>query len=907
MPEIARRRFLTLAGGSAVALSWAVTDPVLADAIPQRSTALPPQTIPAIRQWNAGTGQYQLPATIRILISPTAFRSTADTFAEDLRKLTKKTVTVVVQSTPVPVAGDIVLTQATVTGGAEAYELIVSSWLEVRGPKSGVFFGTRTILQWLRQATTIPAGTAIDYPTYPERGFLVANAPKRYTETWWQGQIQEMSYLKLNMLWLYVGYDTTPLPEMKRIAEYAAKYNIAVVPQSNMPGHMTKLLADRPDLGLPGRAEALDLSKPAAYDFARGIVSPLLSEFDTPHWHLGVDEYLVDFGGDFPVRYDQHPRIGDYAKQRFGSQAVPADALYGFVNDLNQTVRASGKTMRIWNDGLLTSGTVPVNTNVVVEHWVHWPGRKTPQQLLASGYKLSNSNGDFLYYDPGTRRPEPAPIYQDFNPGVFSGNQIVAKNTPGLLGAKLHLWTLPDVETEEYQSDQLLEPFRALAQVLWDTPRHAATYAEFVPLITTIGRPPNFPAGRHTVSPVDGATSVWPHRPIKVQFYDKVVPSSVQLAEGGTEAGTPGRFEYNETTNTATFTPTNPWPYNKQCQARLLAKDSAGNQIQHSWTFKTALRPSLAYPRSLWPDEEGPAVERYSDGQPVELGVKFRVDRPGVVQGVKFYKSPNDFGRHTGSLWAADGRLLATATFGEGTAAGWQEVKFSSPVPVVAGTTYVASYNTADGVYGFNYDFFAGRGIDNGVLHALPDSNGVSAYGTGVFPTEVYRNTNYWADVIFQPDTYTLWDVQDAPVFGATEPTSLELGVRFHTQKVGKVHGIRFFKGTHNTGTHIGSLWSAGGTKLASATFTGESASGWQEVRFANPVTIAAGENFIASYSSPTGAFSATENGLAVVRNNGALSTDSGPNGLFAVAQGTFPTQSYQARNYFTDVVFAEV
>ena len=44
----------------------------------------------------------------------------------------------------------------------------------------------------------------------------------------------------------------------------------------------------------------------------------------------------------------------------------------------------------------------------------------------------------------------------------------------------------------------------------------------------------------------------------------------------------------------------------------------------------------------------------------------------------------------------------------------------------------------------------------------------------------------------------------------------------------GTVTGVRFYKAAANTGTHIGSLWSATGTQLASATFTNETASGWQ-------------------------------------------------------------------------------
>ncbi len=43
---------------------------------------------------------------------------------------------------------------------------------------------------------------------------------------------------------------------------------------------------------------------------------------------------------------------------------------------------------------------------------------------------------------------------------------------------------------------------------------------------------------------------------------------------------------------------------------------------------------------------------------------------------------------------------------------------------------------------------------------------------------------------------------------------------------LGTVSGLRFYKATANTGTHVGSIWSASGERLASATFTSETASG---------------------------------------------------------------------------------
>ena len=58
------------------------------------------------------------------------------------------------------------------------------------------------------------------------------------------------------------------------------------------------------------------------------------------------------------------------------------------------------------------------------------------------------------------------------------------------------------------------------------------------------------------------------------------------------------------------------------------------------------------------------------------------------------------------------------------------------------------------------------------------------------------------------------------------DPSALELGVKFQSDADGVVTGIRFYKGAGNTGTHVGSLWTSTGTKLADATFANETASG---------------------------------------------------------------------------------
>jgi hypothetical protein len=146
-----------------------------------------------------------------------------------------------------------------------------------------------------------------------------------------------------------------------------------------------------------------------------------------------------------------------------------------------------------------------------------------------------------------------------------------------------------------------------------------------------------------------------------------------------------------------------------------------------------------------------PAVASVSDSEPVELGVRFSSDVSGLVLGVRFYKGEQNTGRHTGSLWDNCGHLLATATFTDESASGWQEVRFDHPVGISAGRTYVASYHTDSGHYAATRNYFHGHGVDSGPLHAPADDNGVFSYGDGGFPSQTWKATNYFVDVVFSP------------------------------------------------------------------------------------------------------------------------------------------------------------
>lgn len=130
-----------------------------------------------------------------------------------------------------------------------------------------------------------------------------------------------------------------------------------------------------------------------------------------------------------------------------------------------------------------------------------------------------------------------------------------------------------------------------------------------------------------------------------------------------------------------------------------------------------------------------------------------------------------------------------------------------------------------------------------------------------------------------------------------------ELGTKFSSTQAGRIIKIRYYKVYGETGTHVGRIWSSGGTQLASATFENETLSGWQEAALSTPYTIAANTDYVVSVNSNTH-YGSTTNGFVSAITNGPISGSSGANGVFTTTPGNFPYEAFQSSNYFRDVVF---
>jgi hypothetical protein len=131
---------------------------------------------------------------------------------------------------------------------------------------------------------------------------------------------------------------------------------------------------------------------------------------------------------------------------------------------------------------------------------------------------------------------------------------------------------------------------------------------------------------------------------------------------------------------------------------------------------------------------------------------------------------------------------------------------------------------------------------------------------------------------------------------------AVELGVQFRSDVAGTITAIRFYKSAANTGTHTGTLWSSSGAALGTVTFSGETASGWQQMNLTTPVAITANTTYTASYHTTVDRYSADVSFAWPVYSvplHGLAGTYAYGNG------GVVPTSIWMTTNYAVDVVFS--
>ncbi|GAB1540803.1 hypothetical protein NUACC21_34720 [Scytonema sp. NUACC21] len=302
-----------------------------------------------------------------------------------------------------------------------------------------------------------------------------------------------------------------------------------------------------------------------------------------------------------------------------------------------------------------------------------------------------------------------------------------------------------------------------------------------------------------------------------------------------------------------------------------------------------------------------------------------------TIKGIVYAKFPGDTGSYVATYSADTVSPTVTSTSPN-----------NSATNVAIGTSVTATFSEAIDTATINTNTFELRNPANAVVSATVTYNETNRTAT-LTPTNLLAgNTTYTAtlkggttdpritdlagnalatnytwsfttgNLPCAPDQpCTIWNNSATPTNPSeADSSAVEVGVKFRSDLNGYITGIRFYKSSGNTGTHVGTLWSSTGQQLARATFSNETSSGWQQVNFATPVEITANTVYVASYHTNVGRYAADQNFFANSGVNNlplrALANGvNGGNGVYIYnANPTFPTSSYKSSNYWVDVVF---
>jgi methionine-rich copper-binding protein CopC len=447
-------------------------------------------------------------------------------------------------------------------------------------------------------------------------------------------------------------------------------------------------------------------------------------------------------------------------------------------------------------------------------------------------------------------------------------------------------------------------------------------------------------------SPAPGATSIALNTTVAVGFNQAVTGATIVVTGPG--GAVVGSTAYNASTNTATFTPSAALSATASYSVIASgATNAAGATMTPvTWSFSTVVAPSITArtPAASATGVALGATVSVTFDRPVVSGTTaIQLTGAGAISGSLILSGGGTIATFTpsatltpattysvtvsGATATSGGAVMSPATWSFTTAArptvtsvtpasGATGAAVNSAVSIVyseavTGQTVVVTDPAGNAVAGTNAfnaatktaTFTPSAPLNSNMTYNITVSGATNAAGATMLPiTSSFTTFNYGCPCrLFAtsatPSTSTVFDF-----------SSTELGLRFKADVNGVITGVRFYKGSFNGGTHVGSLWTNTGTLLGRVTFSGESSSGWQQANFATPVPVTAGTLYVVSYHANSGRYSQTANYFSSggAMDVGPLHAPTGSNGLLVHSSSpSFPsTTSSSAANYFVDAVF---
>ncbi len=492
--------------------------------------------IPQVQNLSVKDGDvYVFDSSRKLVYDNQDSRRSLELFAQDLEELVGIRPSVAA-GTSEDAKGNVYFTLGLQDGRKEAYSINVSSdgiLVQAVTPE-GIYRATRTLLKSVGTEKTssveFPSAEVSDWPRFGYRG-LMLDVSRHFSDVemvkrtidmlalhqlnifhWhltddqgWRIEIKSHPELTEVGAWRddtvvgrYLGGTDYPTDgkrhggfytqeQIREIVAYAKERYIEIIPEIDLPGHTSAVLAAYPQLGCEDKEykvanrwgvirDVLCAGNPASLDLFKDIMDEVCKLFPGKYIHLGGDECVKE-------RWKACPKCQKKIKElglKDGNRYSKEDYLQSwFMGEVASFVQSKGKRVIGWDE--ILEG-VPMDDSVIMS----WRGTEGGITAAKMGHDVVMTPTSDMYFDQSqtlASQLEEIPVGGFINVmKVYSYEPLPASLTPEqqkhILGCQANVWCeyMPEERIRQYQ---ILPRLAALSEVQWTMPERK-NYKDFL-------------------------------------------------------------------------------------------------------------------------------------------------------------------------------------------------------------------------------------------------------------------------------------------------------------------------------------------------------------------------------------------------------------------------------------------
>ena len=248
--------------------------------------------------------------------------------------------------------------------------------------------------------------------------------------------------------------------EIKEIIDYAAKRQITIVPEIEMPGHSEEVLATYPELSCSGKPYVnadFCIGTEKTFEFLENVLLEVIDLFPSEYIHIGGDEASKS-------SWKTCPRC---QKRMADEHLNSVDELQSYmIHRIEKFLNDHGRKIIGW-DEIIEGGLSPTATVM------SWRGEEGGIKAVKAGNQAIMTPGKYCYLDAFQDAPNTQPMaiggyltlekVYSFEPVPDS---LSTKEAELILGVQGNVWT-EHIPTPEHYEYMIYPRILALAEIGW--------------------------------------------------------------------------------------------------------------------------------------------------------------------------------------------------------------------------------------------------------------------------------------------------------------------------------------------------------------------------------------------------------------------------------------------------------